>query len=899
MSEINEQDLVIRSDLEEVSIESQMRKAYLSYAMSVIVSRAIPDIRDGLKPVHRRILYGMYQIGCNFNKAHKKSARIVGDVMGKYHPHGDAAIYDSLVRMAQDFSMSVPLIDGQGNFGSIDADPPASMRYTEARFAKITHTMLSDIEQETVDFRPNYDGTESEPVVLPAAFPNLLVNGSEGIAVGMATSIPPHNLGEVIDAALAYIQNPEISILELTQIVPGPDFPTNGTILSKAIANQAMATGRGSIPVRGKTHIEQLKGEKEAIIITELPYQVVKSALIMKIAELVKDKRIEGISNIRDESNKEGMRVVVELKKDAVTDIVLNHLYKLTQLQTTFAVNMLALNRNKPELMNVKTVIANFIEFRQEIVTRRTVYQLNKARERAHILIGLHVAVDSIDKVIAIIRSSTDSAEAKARLLNERWDANAAISEMINLVSDRQNEIIDGKFKFTETQAKSILEMRLSKLTGIEKDAIRDEISELGTAIQDYLSILESKERLMSIISSELTLIRNEYAIPRRTEIIESEIGDFSIEDFIERKAVLISTTVNGYVKRTDLDHYSAQRRGGKGKSGMATLEDDYVSDIFVADTHSIILFFTDKGIVHKLKAYQIPETAPNARGRAFVNLLRIEQGEKIMTVMALPVDKEDWPNFDLIFATKNGNIRRSSISDFENINAGGKIAISLDDNDELIGVKLAKRDSNILLASHEGMATRFNIDELRVIKSRSSDGVRGMKLDGNDSVVSLCILDDNENNPEIKEQYLQLDVDLRTKIKKAEISDLELGMELAKFDKEKFMLSIDNVKELAKNEQMLLTITENGFGKRTSAYEYRISGRGGKGIININTGERNGSVICTCIAFDDQDVILISTKGKTIRVPANGISVIGRSTRGVKIFDLSDGEKVASVFVV
>jgi DNA gyrase subunit A len=881
----------------DVSIEKEMQDSYLAYAMSVIISRAIPDARDGLKPVHRRIIHTMNEIGCHHNRAHKKSARIVGEVMGKYHPHGDSAIYDALVRLAQDFSMGTKLLDGQGNFGSIDADPPAAMRYTETRFAKITHTMLADLDKNTVEFRDNYDGTEREPSVLPASFPNLLVNGGEGIAVGMATSIATHNLGEVLDACLAFIRNPEISIQELIKIVPGPDFPTGGIILSKVAANNTMMTGRGSIQVRGRVHFEELKAGREAIIITQIPYQVVKATMIQKIAELVKEKKIEGISAIRDESNKNGIRVVIEVKKDASSEIVLNHLYKLTPLQSSFAVNMLALNKNKPELMNLKSIIKTFTEFRSEVVTKRTIYLLNDVRQRAHIVIGFFVAVDSIDRIIAIIRSSSDAQEAKERLMLETWPATDTVIRMIELVHDKENFVQEGRFKFTQAQTKAILDMRLARLTAIEKGNLINEIDQLSRDIIEYLSILRDKEKLMSIIANEIELIRNEYSVERRTEIMEYEIGETSIEDFIEKKDILVSSTLNGYIKRTDLEIYASQRRGGKGKIGMATLEDDVVSNVFIANTLSPILFFTTKGKVYRLKAYQIPESAANTRGRAFINLLKVEKDEKIAALMPLPVDKSEWRNYDMIFATKKGKVRRSCIEDFENINSSGKIAIDLDEDDNLISVNLAKQNDNVMLATKSGLAIRFAIDELRVIKSRSSDGVRGITLEDNDEVVSLCILTENENNSEIKNQYLRIDVDLRLKIRNKQISDLELTMELAKLDQDLFKLNVEQVKDLAKYEQMLLTVTENGFGKRTSAYEYRITGRGGKGIININT-EKNGSVVSTVIAEDDDDVILVGTRGKTIRTTAATISVIGRNTRGVKIIALDEAEIIASLSV-
>ena len=881
------------------NISAEMKECYLSYAMSVIVSRAIPDVRDGLKPVHRRILYAMNEMGCNWNRQTKKSARIVGEVMGKYHPHGDAAIYDALVRMAQDFSMGVPLINGQGNFGSIDNDDPAAMRYTEARLAKISHTMMQDLDKETVDFAPNYDGTEQEPSVMPAMFPNILVNSTEGIAVGMATNIPPHNLGEVVTACLEYIKNPEISPQELVRIVPGPDFPTGGVILSRNLANQAMLTGRGSVPVRGKTHIEELKGGREAIVVDEIPYNVIKVDMVKKIAELVKDKRIEGISNIRDESNKHGIRIVIELKKDTSSEVVLNHLYKLTQLQSSFSVNMLVLNKNRPELMNLHSIIKTFIEFRQEVVSRRTLFLLNQARARAHLLIGFHVAVDNIDKVISIIRSSQDTQEAKVRLMSEKWEASENVCRLIELIADKNNKVVDGKFSFTEVQVKAILEMRLSKLTGLERENLSKEICELGEAITDYLETLHNKVKLMGIITDELEKIKEEYATPRKTEIMDGDLGEVNIEDFIEKKDVLVSVSTGGYIKRTDLSSYRSQRRGGKGKKGMETLEDDSVAKIFVSHTHAAILFFTNKGKVFRIKTYQLPETAPNAKGRAIVNFIKMEPGDTLAETMPLPVDREEWKNYDLIFATKKGNVRRSSISDFENINSNGKIAISLDEDDKLISVQLAKHTDNVLLASKNGMATRFEVADLRIIKSRTSDGVRGMNLADGDEVVSMCILSGNENDSAKKDQFLSIDKELRLKIWEKGFSDLEIQAQLAEIcKKDGFTLVIDEIKKMIDEEQMLLTITSDGFGKRTSAYEYRITGRGGKGISNINLQE-GAYVVMTAVADNTKDIMMITDNGQSIRIPANNIRVIGRNTKGVNVFTLKPGEKIASASIL
>ena len=896
----NEDKKIVEPGIVKTNISTEMKECYLAYAMSVIVSRAIPDVRDGLKPVHRRILYAMNEMGCNWNRQTKKSARIVGEVMGKYHPHGDSAIYDALVRMAQDFSMGIPLINGQGNFGSIDNDDPAAMRYTEARLAKISHTMMQDLDKETVDFAPNYDGTEKEPSVMPAMFPNILVNSTEGIAVGMATSIPPHNLGEVMEACLAFVDNPDITPQELSNIVPGPDFPTGGVILSKNIARQSMLTGRGAIPVRGKTHIEEIKGGREAIIVDEIPYNVVKVEMVKRIAELVKEKKIEGISNIRDESNKHGIRIVIELKKDTSTEVVLNHLYKYSQLQSSFAVNMLVLNKNRPELMNLHSIIKAFIEFRQEIVTKRTLFLLNQARMRSHILIGFHVAVDNIDKVISIIRGSSDSQEAKVKLMQEQWVASEAVYRLIELVADKNNKVVNGKFSFTEEQVKAILEMRLSKLTGIERDTLAKEICNLSSAIVDYLETLHSKEKLMGILRTEFKQIKDEYSTPRKTEIVDSEIGNLNIEDFIEKKDILVSISKGGYIKRTDLDNYTTQHRGGKGKNGMETLDDDSVAKIFVANTLSPILFFTSSGKVFRIKAYQIPETAPRARGRAIINFIKINSGDVLEEVMPLPVNKDEWKDYDLIFATRKGNIRRSAISDFENINTNGKIAIDLDNDDKLIGVKMARHTDNVLLASKQGMATRFPVEELRIIKSRTSDGVRGMTLTDNDEVVSLCILGGNENDSELKDQFLSIDKELRLKFWQDGFDNLEtksLISELLK-DEKYNKLSAEKIQSMIADEQLLLTITSDGMGKRSSAYEYRITGRGGKGISNINLQDK-ASVVMTSVADNEKEIIMITNKGQTTRIKASEIRLIGRNTKGVKVFDLKDGEYITSITIV
>ncbi len=873
-------------------IENEMESSYLAYAMSVITSRAIPDIRDGLKPVHRRILYAMYEIGCDYNKPYKKCAKTVGDVMGKYHPHGDSSIYEALVRMGQSFSMGQRLIDGQGNFGSVDGDQAAAMRYTEARLTKIASSMFNDINKNTVDFRDNYDGSEREPAVLPSTFPNILVNGSEGIAVGMATNIPTHNLSEVLKAFLAYLDNPEISPSEITEIIPGPDFPTGGIIINKNVAMNSILTGRGSVKIRGKAFIENGKGDKDSIIITEIPYQVNKALMIEKVVELIKDKRLEGISTIRDESNKEGIRVVVELKRGVQADIVLNYLYQFTPLQSSFPVNMLVLNKGKPQSVNIFNVFESFLEFRIEVIRKRITFLLNDARERAHALIGFCVAIDSIDKVISIIRNSANVNEARERLISEKWPANASIMQAIELVSDRENKVEDGYFKFTNKQVKSILEIRLARLTAMERDKLIEELSMLSFEIKDLIDILAKEERVKSIIREETTFILNEYGVPRKTEILDLEDSD--IEDLIPKEEVVISITTNGYIKRSKLSNYNSQNRGGKGKMGMSTLEDDEVNKIIICNSHDNILCFGNNGKVYSIKAYKIAEAALNTKGRAIVNLLALDGKTKITNILSIAKGDYERDDISIIFATKKGNIRRSNLRDFESINSNGKIAIDLDEDDNLIGVELANLNSNILLASKYGLAIRFHINELRIIKSRKSDGVKGMNLDKEDEVVSLCILDDAEDSSIIKILYKKLDLDLRIRVKNNSIEDLELIAALSVNKNENGeSLDLELCKKLAKEEQILVTLTSSGTGKRTSAYDYRITGRGGKGIINVNL--ESNYVIGTKMVGLEDDILLMSSKGKAIRVNASDISIIGRNTKGVRVFNLEKGENLIS----
>ena len=883
-----------------VDISEEMKKSYLDYAMSVIVSRAIPDVCDGLKPVHRRIIYSMYECGYEHNKPFKKCARIVGDVMGKYHPHGDSSIYEALVRMAQDFSMGITLINGQGNFGSIDNDPPAAMRYTEARMEKITSTLTDDLDKNTINFMPNYDGTEKEPSVLPAKYPNLLVNGSAGIAVGMATNIPPHNLSEVIDGVVAYINNKDITVEELINIIPAPDFPTNCLILGKGGYLQAAKTGRGVVVMRGETAIEEKKG-RESIIIKSIPYQVNKADLVVKIAELVKEKKIEGISDLRDESNKDGVRVVVELKKDAMSEVVLNQLYTYTQLQCNFSVNMLALNKGKPELLGLLDVIKLFTDFRKEVVTRRTEFLLQKDRERAHLLIGLRVAVDSIDEIIKLIKTSKDTAEARNELMSRTWPAKSIIS-LIDLIEDKRNKVENGEFHFTEEQARAILDMKLSKLTGLESDKIDTEIKEVAERIVEYLSILADNTKLMNIIKEELLLIKENFGTKRKSQIVQDE-SDFDVEDLIPKEDMVIITTVNGYIKRIPLSNYKAQNRGGKGKIGMSMHEEDLTSNIFIADTHTPILFFSNKGIVYRLKTYKLPLGGNNAKGRAIVNLLPLEKDEKITTVLPLSSNKEEWINKNIIFATKMGNIRRNSMDAFESVQSNGKIAIKLDNNDALVQVALCEDNDHILLSSKMGKCIRFPLEVLRVFQSRSSSGVRGIKLEPKNEVVSMSILKNCKiEDFEKRDSYLKIPVADRLSIKAELKNSIENG---GNFDDVKIpeinvdllnTLSEKEIKQLALDEEFILTITENGYGKSTSTYEYRTTNRGGIGITNIITSKRNGNVIFSSRVDEDKDVLMMTDKGTVIRTKVKDIRISGRNTQGVTLMRTED--KIISVAI-
>ena len=847
-----------------------MRRSYLDYAMSVIVSRALPDVRDGLKPVHRRILYSMHENGYLWNKPYRKSARVVGDVMGKYHPHGDAAIYDALVRMAQDFSLRLPLLDGQGNFGSIDGDPPAAMRYTEVRLGKPAQYLLEDIGKDTVDFQPNYDGSESEPVVLPARFPNLLVNGAGGIAVGMATNMAPHNLGEVIDATRALIENPAITIDELIEHLPGPDFPTGGIILGRKGIRDAFHTGRGSVVMRGRAEVEEIRKDRMAIVITEIPYQVNKAAMVEKIAELVKDKRIEGISGIRDESDRHGMRVVIELKRDANADVVLNQLYKFSPLQTSFGINNVALNGGKPELLNLKQLLEAFVSFREQVVTRRTRHDLARARDRAHVLVGLAIAVANIDEVIRLIRGAANPAAAREALLARQWPVQDMLP-YIRLIDDPRVVINDdGTCRLTDVQARAILELRLHRLTALGRDEIAGQLEKLAAEIADYLDILRSRRRVMEIIVSELDEVREQFADERRTEIADYA-ADVDDEDLIAREDMVVTVTHGGYIKRVPLSVYRAQRRGGKGRSGMSMREEDFVSRLFVANTHTPIVFFSSRGMAYQLKVWKLPQAAPNARGKALINLLPLEQGETITSILPLPEDEESWGQLDVMFATRSGYVRRNRLSDFTGIMRNGKIAMKLNEGDAILAVETCSEDDDILLTTARGQAIRFPVPQVRVFAGRNSVGVRGISLAAGDEVISMSVVRHFEITPEERDAYLKW----------------KRGGEEA--------LPAGRLREIEQAEQLILTLSEQGYGKRSSSLEYRITARGGKGIVAMIVNERNGRLVASFPVEDSDQIMLVTDAGKLIRTPVKDIRVAGRATQGVIVFKTAEGERVVS----
>ncbi len=876
-------------NISKITIEEEMKTSYLDYAMSVIVSRALPDARDGLKPVHRRILYSMYESGYEWNKPYRKSARVVGDVMGKYHPHGDSAIYDALVRMAQDFSLRLPLLDGQGNFGSIDGDPPAAMRYTEVRMDKSATGLLSDLDKDTVDFRGNYDDSEQEPSVLPARFPNLLVNGSGGIAVGMATNMAPHNLGEVIDACVAQIKNPAITIPELMEHIPGPDFPTGSMILGRSGIQSAYETGRGSILQRGKTHVEEIRKDREAIIISEIPYQVNKASMIQKIADHVRNKRIEGISDIRDESDRHGMRVVVEIKRDAMPEVVLNQLFRYSQLQSSFSINAVALNGGKPELMNLKDLFTAFIAFREEVVTRRTKFLLNKARDRAHVLVGLAIAVANIDEVIALIRAAPDPATARAQLLERHWPAKD-IAPLIELIADPRHSVAaDGTYRLSETQARAILELRLARLTALGQDEISDELHKLGEEIKDYLDILSSRERVMTIVTDELLEIKENFATPRRTEITDS-VGDFDDEDLIKVEDMVVTVTHTGYIKRVPLETYRAQRRGGKGRTGMQTKDDDFVTKLFVANTHTPMLFFSSRGMAYKMKVWRLPLSAPQAKGKALINLLPLEKGEIITTIMPLPEDETTWSELDVMFATNRGSVRRNKLSDFTNVRQNGKIAMKLNEGDGIIGVETCSENDDVLLTTKKGQAIRFKTTDVRVFAGRDSVGVRGINLAEGDEVISLCILNHLDVESDERTAYIKL-----SRARRGEYGEEGDAPEETDISNESG-LSDERYAQMDEAEQFILAVSENGYGKRSSSHEYRVTGRGGKGIVAMATSKRNGDLVASFpVEFGDQ-IMLVTDGGQLIRCPIDDIRIAGRSTQGVTIFDTSNKSKVVSV---
>ncbi len=877
------------SDIRPVSILDEMKRSYLDYAMSVIVARALPDARDGLKPVHRRILYGMYENGFEWNKPYRKCARTVGDVIGKYHPHGDQSVYDALVRMAQDFSMRVPLIDGQGNFGSVDGDMPAAMRYTESRLTKIAQSLLDDLDKDTVDFTPNYDNSEKEPSVLPAKFPNLLVNGAGGIAVGMATNIPPHNLGEVIDACLALIDNPALSIDELIHIIPGPDFPTGGIILGRQGIRSAYHLGRGAIVMRGKVSIDTIRKDREAIIVTEIPYQVNKATMVERIAELVREKRIEGISDLRDESDRDGFRVVVELKRDAMPDVVLNQLYKFTPLQTSFGANMVALDGGRPLTMNLKDLLTVFVAFRESVVTRRTKFLLNKARDRAHILVGLAIAVANIDEIIRVIRTSPDPNTARETLMSRDWAARD-VSAMITLIDDPRHTInADGTARLSLEQAKAILELRLQRLTALGREEISEELDKLALEIADYLDILRSRARVQAIIKTELTDIRAEFATPRRTVIIEQE-GEVEDEDLIQREDMVVTVSHAGYAKRVPLSAYRAQRRGGKGRAGMQTREEDFVSRLFVASTHTPVLFFSSRGQVYKEKVWRLPVAAPNARGKALINMLPLEQGERITTIMPLPEDESSWANLDVMFATTGGNVRRNKLSDFVDVRRSGIIAMKLDDNESIVDVQICTERDDVLLTAAGGQCIRFAVTDVRVFQGRTSMGVRGIALAENDKLISLTILRHMEADAEERAAYLRrANAVRRSGVEEEAGSDGEDASGTIELGEQRYV-------EMSAAEQFVLTISENGYGKRSSSFEYRTTGRGGKGIAAMSVNGRNGKLVASFPVEDGDQIMLVTDRGQLIRCPVEDIRIAGRSTQGVIVFDTADDEHVVSV---
>ncbi|MDE1968744.1 MAG: DNA gyrase subunit A [Alphaproteobacteria bacterium] len=880
------------SDIAPVSIEEEMRRSYLDYAMSVIVARALPDVRDGLKPVHRRILYAMKEGGNDWNRAFRKSARVVGDVMGSYHPHGDSAIYDAMVRMAQDFSMRLPLIDGQGNFGSMDGDPPAAMRYTEARLSRAADALLDDIDKETVDFQPNYDGSRQEPKVLPARFPNILVNGGAGIAVGMATNIPTHNLGEVVDACIAYIDDNAISIEALMAKVPGPDFPTGAIILGRGGIADAYRTGRGSIVIRGKAAIEEIRGDREAIIITEIPYQVNKARLVERIAELSREKQIDGISDLRDESDRHGVRVVVELKRDAMAEVVLNQLYKFTPLQETFGINMLALDGGRPVLMNLKDVVAAFVAFREEVVTKRTIYLLGQARGRAHLLLGLAVAVANIDPVIELIRKAKDPETARTQLMARAWPA-ASVAPLVALIEEegRSRLASDNSYKLSEDQAKAILDLRLQRLTGLERDKIADELKGLTEEIRGHLEILGSRPKLLDVVRKELREVREQFVTPRKT-VIEDAAAETNIEDLIQREDMVVTVSHAGYIKRVPLATYRAQRRGGRGRAGMAVREEDFVNEVFVASTHAPVLFFTSSGRVYKIKVHTLPVGTPQSRGKAMINLLpNLSEKETISTVMPLPETAQEIEGKTIVFATAHGYVRRNALSDFEEVKANGKIAMKFegdDKDDRLIAAAICTASDDVLLATRNGKVIRFPAEDVRVFSSRGSVGVRGIKLAKGDEVFSMSILRHEDVESELRYAYIKEANRRRHGEEEAEDADAD--------ETAAATITEAQFNEMAAREEFLLTVTERGLGKRCSAYDYRITGRGGQGIENMKPSRNQGATVAVFPVRDQDQLMLVTNEGTVIRTPVEDISIRRRGSGGVRVFTLDEGARVVSV---
>jgi DNA gyrase subunit A len=874
-----------------IAIETEMKASYLDYAMSVIVSRAIPDLRDGLKPVHRRILYAMSETGNTHDKPYRKSARPVGDVMGKYHPHGDSAIYDALVRMAQDFSMSLPLLDGQGNFGSMDGDAPAAMRYTEVRMDKPAAYLLADIDKDTVDFQPNYDGKDMEPTVLPARFPNMLVNGAGGIAVGMATNIPPHNLGEVIDATLALIENPDLGVAELMEFIPAPDFPTGALILGRSGARKAYHEGRGSVIIRARSSIEESRSGRTALVFTEIPYQVNKATMIERIAELARDKRIEGIAHVQDESDRHGVRVVVELKRDATPDVVLNQLFRFTPLQTSFGCNMLALNGGRPEQLDLRAFLTAFVAFREEVVARRTAFELRRARERAHVLCGLAVAVSNVDEVVATIRASADAAEARERLMTRAWPA-ADIAPYIALIDDPSHRVQeDGTYFLSETQARAILELRLQRLTALGVREITDELEDLAGKITDYLDILRSRSRIMGIISDELREVRELFAVPRRSEIVEWD-ADLDDEDLIEREDMAVTVTAGGYIKRTPLSEYRAQRRGGKGTQGMATKDEDFVTTLFVANTHTQLLFFSTDGMVYRLKCWRLPLGGRNARGKAIVNILPIAPGMGIAAIMPVDIPETEWASMQVMFATSDGDVRRNALDDFTNVKSNGKIAMKLPEGTRLINARICSEGDDVMLTTRMGKAIRFAVPDVRVFKGRESTGVRGIRLAAGDEVVSMAVIRHFEASPEERVAYLKMRRAVAGATEEEAGDEEEEGIADVSLGQARYV-------EMSEAEDLLLTISEKGAGKLSSSHDYPLRGRGGQGVMAMDKAMRGGPLVTLMPVEQDDQIMLATDAGQSIRVPIGGISFRSRSAGGVRVFNTAESERVVSVALI